>query len=172
MEHKNSKSISLRIFGFAALIIALTELLLCFTGPIAFIPKPSLVLFPVVSSNLSEEESSIVTDLIEREMAFMKSYAIVSRNFIEEYFIRTNPPIRPIVKITTRILKYLSINDLIEGPKYQINPETRKKRADRLIAETKRKTPNFISNAPAAIVNTLYGIGVNPAMPTAHASYC
>ncbi len=91
MEQNNSKSIKLRIFGITAIIVALTELLLCYTGPIAFIPKPSLVLFPVVSSSLTEEESTTVTDLIEREMAYMKSYAIVSRDFIEEYYVRTDP---------------------------------------------------------------------------------
>ena len=91
MENNNSKLIKLRIFGIAAVIVALTELILCFTGPVAFIPKPSLVLFPVVSSSLTEEENAAVTDLIEREMAFMKSYAIVSQGFIEEYYVRTDP---------------------------------------------------------------------------------
>lgn len=91
MEHNKRRSIKLRIFGIIAVVVALTELLLCFTGPIAFIPKPSLVLFPVVSSSLTEEESATVTDLIEREIAYMKSYAIVSRDFIEEYFVRTDP---------------------------------------------------------------------------------
>ena len=91
MVQKNSGSIKLRIFGLIAAAIAIIEFLLCFTGPIAFIPKPSLVLFPVISSNLTEEESARVTALIEKEMAFMKSYAIVSQSFIEEYFIRTDP---------------------------------------------------------------------------------
>ena len=91
MDHKNSGSIKLRIFGIIAVAIAIIELLLCFTGPIAFIPKPSLVFFPVVSASLTDEEGASVTDLIEREIALIKSYAIVSQSFIEEYFIRTNP---------------------------------------------------------------------------------
>jgi apolipoprotein N-acyltransferase len=81
----------LYIFGFISVFVVIIELILCFTGPIAFIPKPSLVLFPVLSSTLTDEENGAVTDLIEREMAFMKSYAIVSQDFIEEYYVRTDP---------------------------------------------------------------------------------
>ena len=91
MEQKIKKLNKLRIFGIITVAVAITELILCFTGPIAFIPKPSLVLFPVVSSSLTDEENAIVTDLIEREIAYMKSYAIVSQDFIEEYFVRTDP---------------------------------------------------------------------------------
>lgn len=91
MKHNKSKSIQLRIFGFLAIIVGLTELLLCFNGPIAFIPKPSLVFFPIVSSSLTEEEKTAATEMIEREIAFMKSYALVSQGFIEEFFIRTDP---------------------------------------------------------------------------------
>ena len=91
MEPKKSGAFKLRIFGIIAVAVAITQLLLCFSGPIAFIPKPSLVFFPVVSASLTDEENASVTALIEREMALIKSYAIVSQGFIEEYFIRTDP---------------------------------------------------------------------------------
>jgi len=91
MVPKKSESIKLRIFGIIAVAVAIIELLLCFTGPIAFIPKPSLVFFPVVSASLTDEENAGVTALLEREIALIKSYAIVSQSFIEEYFIRTDP---------------------------------------------------------------------------------
>ena len=81
----------LHIFGIISGFVVIIELVLCFTGPIAFIPKPSLVLFPVMSSTLTDEDNAVVTDMIEREMAFMKSYAIVSQDFIEEYYVRTDP---------------------------------------------------------------------------------
>jgi apolipoprotein N-acyltransferase len=88
---KKTKFNKLHIFGIITLIVAIIEIILCFMGPIAFIPKPSLVLFPVISSTLTDEESNVVTDLIEREFAFMKSYAIVSQNFIKEFYVRTDP---------------------------------------------------------------------------------
>lgn len=37
--------------------------------------------------------------------------------------------------------------------------------------DAKIKTGRLISKIPAAIVNTLYGIGENPAIDTAQASY-
>ncbi len=91
MEQIKNKINYMHIFGIVVIVVAIIEIILCFMGPIAFIPKPSLVLFPVISSSFTEEESANVTDLIEREFAFMKSYAIVSQNFIEEYYLRTDP---------------------------------------------------------------------------------
>jgi len=91
MKSNIIKITRLHLFGIISVIVVIIELILCFTGPIAFIPKPSLVLFPVISSTLTDDENAAVTDLIEREMAFMKSYAIVSHDFIEEYYVRTDP---------------------------------------------------------------------------------
>ena len=72
-------------------------------------------------------------------------------------------------------LKYLSINVLMGFPNYHINPATRKKRAERLIIDAIRKSGKLISNAPAEIVNILYGMGVNPAVKiitTPYSEYC
>ena len=85
MTIKHNGSLKLRIFGTLTVIFALLELILCFKGPIAFVPKPSLILFPVVSSNLTLEESASVSTFIEREMARINSYAIRSQSFLEEY---------------------------------------------------------------------------------------
>ena len=49
-------------------------------------------------------------------------------------------------------------------PNFHINPDTRKNRAERLIADAMRKSGKLISNAPAEIVKILYGMGVNPAV--------
>ena len=68
------------------------------------------------------------------------------------------------VKIMVNKLKYLSINVLMGFPNFHINPATKKKRAERLIADARRKSGKLISNAPAEIVNILYGMGVNPAV--------
>ena len=54
----------------------------------------------------------------------------------------------------------------IGSPYFQINKPTKKNRADRLIVEAIRNINKFTSNAPAEIVNTLNGIGVNPAVKT------
>ena len=71
---------------------------------------------------------------------------------------------------TASVLKYLSIKLSIFGPKRQIKPPTRKKRADLEAADAIRKIGKSIRKAPAEIVKTLYGIGVKPAIPTAQAS--
>lgn len=59
----------------------------------------------------------------------------------------------------------------IPEPNRYINHPTRKKRAALLIAEAMKKTEKSILNAPAEMVKTLYGMGVKPAIPTAHALY-
>ena len=63
-----------------------------------------------------------------------------------------------------KILKYLSINDLMDSPNLQIRLATRKNRAERLTVDAMTKLIRSILNAPAVIVNILYGIGVNPAV--------
>ncbi len=83
--------VRLRVFGLAALLVAMAELALCFVGPMAFVRKPTLMLFPPHSWNLSEEEVARTADFIERKLALTNSYSIVSRRFIEEYFMRTDP---------------------------------------------------------------------------------
>ncbi len=81
-----------------------------------------------------------------------------------KYLIIRNPAINRAVTRIARMLKYLSIKDLIDSPNNQISPATRKNRADRLIIEANKNMIKLISNAPADIVNILYGIGVNPAV--------
>ena len=73
-----------------------------------------------------------------------------------------------------KILKYLSMNNLMGLPNFQINPATRKYRADLLMADAIRKLNKLMSKAPAVMVNTLNGIGVKPAVKTIqkfHTSY-
>jgi len=82
---------STRIFAVLALLVAAVELVLCFVGPIAFVQRPSLMLFPPLSSSLSEEQLEASAEFIERQIALTKSFSIVSHDFIEEYFIRTDP---------------------------------------------------------------------------------
>ena len=81
----------LRVFGILAILVVAAEVLLCFSGPIAFVRKPSLAFFPLFSTNLSAEESAATTAFIEQELALTGSYTIVSQSFIEEYFMRTDP---------------------------------------------------------------------------------
>ncbi len=52
----------------------------------------------------------------------------------------------------------------MDSPNFQMSPATRKNRADLLIVDATRKSGKLISNAPAEIVNILYGMGVNPAV--------
>ena len=52
------------------------------------------------------------------------------------------------------------------SPNFQIKSETRKKRADLLIAEASINNVIGILNAPEEIVNILNGIGVKPAVNT------
>ncbi len=68
------------------------------------------------------------------------------------------------VNTTVMRLKYLSMKDLMGSPNFHISPATRKNRAVRLTADAIKNLIRSISNAPAVIVNTLYGIGVNPAV--------
>jgi apolipoprotein N-acyltransferase len=86
-----SASIKLRVFGLLALLVSLVELLLCFAGPLAFIRRPTLILFPPLSFNMSEQEIRQVTAFVEREIARTNSYSVVSQSLLEEYFMKTNP---------------------------------------------------------------------------------
>ncbi|MCK4541588.1 MAG: apolipoprotein N-acyltransferase [Spirochaetales bacterium] len=92
---KQDKPLILRIFGGLAVFIALIELLLCFSGPIAFKQKPSLVFFPLLAGKLSEEEVDRMVSFVEQEIALTGSYSIVSQSFLREYHIRNNPDYDP-----------------------------------------------------------------------------
>jgi hypothetical protein len=61
-------------------------------------------------------------------------------------------------------LKYLSINPFICSPNFQIRKATRKNLPALLTIDAITKSSKFISKAPPETVNTLYGIGVNPAI--------
>ncbi len=91
MDTTTEAKLKTRIFGILFIAVFVVELIYCFTGPFAFISKPSLMLFPPLTSSLDKRELSEVTELIERELALTNSYSIVSHKFIEEYFIRTDP---------------------------------------------------------------------------------
>ena len=56
------------------------------------------------------------------------------------------------------------MNCLILSPYFQIRKEIRKNRADLLIVDAIKNKGKEILNAPALMVNTLNGIGVNPAV--------
>jgi len=85
------KTVQLRIFGILAVAVAVIELILCFTGPISFIQRPTLMLFPPFATNLSADQIAEVSAFIEKQIALTNSYSITSHSFIEEYFIRTDP---------------------------------------------------------------------------------
>jgi len=78
-------------YGFLAVAVSVLELFLCFKGPIAFTGKPSLMLFPLQSTGLTEQETARAEDFIERQIALTRSYAIVSRRFIRERALGTDP---------------------------------------------------------------------------------
>ena len=61
---------------------------------------------------------------------------------------------------------------LIFLPNFQIKNETRRNRADLLIAEAITNIVIGILNAPEEIVNTLKGIGVKPAVNTMKKPCC
>ena len=90
------------------------------------------------------------------------------------YFIITKLPIIKIIKRIASKLKYLSIKPLIGSPNFHIRPLKRKNRAERLKVDAITNKIKLTSNAPAEIVITLNGIGVNPAVNTTqkfHNSY-
>ncbi len=87
----DTKTGPLRIFGLLAVAVAVTELILCFTGPISFIQRPTLMLFPPFTTSLSAEQIAEISAFIEKQIALTNSYSITSHSFIEEYFIRTYP---------------------------------------------------------------------------------
>lgn len=68
------------------------------------------------------------------------------------------------VNIKVNELKYRSINILILSPNLSNKAATRKNLAERLIIEATTNLINEISNAPADMVNILYGIGEKPAV--------
>ena len=68
-------------------------------------------------------------------------------------------------------LKYLSIKTLNGGPNRFIKNPMRKNLNDRLQIEASRNGKKEICAAPAATVNTLYGMGVKPAVNTAQNAF-
>jgi len=60
----------------------------------------------------------------------------------------------------------LSMRPFILSPNLRMRAATMKNLAPRDRAETAANLAKSILNVPAAIVKTLYGIGVNPAAPT------
>ena len=87
------------------------------------------------------------------------------------YFIAIKPPINRTVNAIASQLKYLSINNFICGPNFQIKAATKKKRAPRLIIEATMNIIMFMLKAPEDMVITLYGRGVNPAVKIIQKSY-
>jgi apolipoprotein N-acyltransferase len=85
------RSSRLYLFGLLTVAIALAELVLCFAGPIAFVQKSSLILFPPFVTGLTDEQESEAAAFLEQQIALTGSYDITSHSFIEEYFIRTDP---------------------------------------------------------------------------------
>lgn len=81
----------LRVFGALAAAVAIAELVLCFRGPIAFVQKPSLVVFPPFAAGLTEEQVVQLAAFAERQLALTRSYQIVSLSFIEDLSVRTRP---------------------------------------------------------------------------------
>ena len=79
------------VFGSIVCLVVALEIFASFVGPMAFLRKPTLVVFPPFSAGISREETKGVHEYVEREIAATKSYAIVSYGFIEEYFVRNHP---------------------------------------------------------------------------------
>ena len=79
------------------------------------------------------------------------------------YFTATKPLINNITNMMERMLKYFSINVFIFGPKKYNNPATIKNLALLLKADARIRVKIFTLQTPAEMVNTLYGMGVNPA---------
>ncbi|MBN1838164.1 MAG: hypothetical protein JW820_20065, partial [Spirochaetales bacterium] len=77
------------LFGAVMAALAIVELVLCFSGPLAFTRKPRLLLFPPFTRQFTETETAELTSFLERELALSNSYSVVSRSFLEEYSIRT-----------------------------------------------------------------------------------
>jgi apolipoprotein N-acyltransferase len=88
---ESGTSVRLRAFGLLAVTVAVVELVLCFTGPIRFAQRPTLMLFPPFGGNLSQEQIDEISAFIEKQIALTNSYTITSHSFIEEYLVRTDP---------------------------------------------------------------------------------
>ncbi len=78
-------------FGLSVFTLAALEIVLCFIGPLAFLQKPNLLLFPLSSSTLTRAQTQEAGDFVERQLVLTRSYAVVSHRFIVEYYVRTNP---------------------------------------------------------------------------------
>jgi apolipoprotein N-acyltransferase len=82
-----------KIFGLLSLCIAVIEIILCFFGPIAFVQKPSLVIFPLLTleGEFTQTEKRSVETYLEEEFAKTGSFAIVSKQVVDDYLLRENP---------------------------------------------------------------------------------
>jgi apolipoprotein N-acyltransferase len=92
-NHREHASIGIRIFGVVTILAVAVELLLCWQGPMAFIHKPSLMLFPPFANSLDDAEKRDIAEYLEREIALCNTYAIVGQAFLEEYYLRTDPEV-------------------------------------------------------------------------------
>ena len=80
-------------------------------------------------------------------------------------------PISSTVNRVAKRLKYLSMNTLIGCPNLHISQPIRKKRRPRETVDAIRNITKLMSNIPPAMVKSLYGSGVKPAVKTIQKLY-
>jgi len=69
------------------IITAVLEIVGGFTGPFAFVRKPTLVLAPMYAPGLDSDEISEVRGILEKELAAEGTHALYPRSLIENFYL-------------------------------------------------------------------------------------
>ncbi|TVQ36068.1 MAG: apolipoprotein N-acyltransferase [Spirochaetaceae bacterium] len=84
-----------RTYGIFTVLIAAAQIALCFVGPMAFLRKPSLAVFPLRTFGVAHDEIPLLMDFVERAIADTNSFSLVSRRFLIDHFVKEDPTFDP-----------------------------------------------------------------------------
>ena len=110
--------------------------------------------------------SSIISSVVG-----ISASVLTSEASSKSHIAKAAKPINNAVNSVAKRLKYLSINALIGAPKRHISHAIKKKRKPRDTIDAMMNIAKLISNNPPAMVNSLYGSGVKPAVKTIQKLY-
>jgi hypothetical protein len=80
-----------KVFGVLCLVVSIAELIACFIGPMAFVRKPTLAVFPIFSIGLDDKQTREVTSFLEKAFASTNSFAIISQIAMADYVRKADP---------------------------------------------------------------------------------
>ena len=76
-----------RTMGIALLITSILLLTVAFTGPYAFVRRPTLILAPIYAPNLDRDQIGQIRRVLEREIAAEGTHNLYPKSLIENFYL-------------------------------------------------------------------------------------